>query len=313
MMEEIYLRLNYQKIHIGRRTIKTALAVIVSMVLVSFYGATTSKMIFAMLGAMGAMENSFYKSVEACLTQIVGMFFGAVIGVLLLLLPIHTLICVGIGIIFIITLYNVLQIHFSPVLPCMILVTLCTTPDIQPFLYAIGRLWDTVIGLGVGMFINVLVLPYDNSLKIRGTIEYLEKEVIAFLEDMFDGDNEYPDTVKMTKTIDDMGCQLGIYSKQWLPFKEKQNHKRLEVFRKCQGKARQLLAQMEVLCQMGTPGRLSEENRKRLKDSGAYIKDKRILDKETKPDVITNYHVSQILLLRQELIETLEEISSHGK
>lgn len=312
-MEDVHLKLNYQKIHIGRRTLKTALAVILSMVLVSFYGATTSKMLFAMLGAMGAMENSFFKSVEACLTQIVGMVLGAVIGVLLLLLPIHMLICVGIGIIFIITLYNVLQIRFSPVLPCMILVTLCTTPDIQPFLYAIGRLWDTVIGLGVGMLINVLVLPYDNSLKIRRTIEYLEKEVLAFLEDMFDGANEYPDTVKMTKTIDDMGCQLGIYSKQWLPFKEKQNHKRLEVFRKCQGKARQLLAQMEVLCQMGTPGRLSEENRKRLKDCGAYIKDKRILDEETEPDVITNYHVSQILLLRQELIETLEEISSHGK
>ncbi len=304
------MRLKYQKIHIGRRTIKTALAVIVSMLIVSVYGATTSKMIFAMLGAMGAMEPSFQKSVEACLTQIIGMFFGAIAGVLLLLLPINTLICVGVGIIFVITLYNVLQIRFSPVLPCMIIVTLCTTPDIQPFTYAVGRLWDTVIGLGVGMLINILVLPYDNSLKIHSTIEYLQKEVIAFLEDMFDGDNEYPDTGKMTRTIDDMGCQLGIYSKQWLPFKEKQNHKRLEIFLKCQGKARQLLAQMEVLCRMGCPGRLDEESRKRLKDSGAQIKDDRVLDEVQEIDVITNYHVKQILLLRQELIETLEEISS---
>lgn len=313
MMEEIPLKLKYQRIHIGRRTIKTALAVIISMVIVSFYGATTSKMLFAMLGAMGAMEPSFQKSVEACLTQIVGMIFGALAGVLLLFLPINTLICVGIGIIFIITLYNVLQIRFSPVLPCMIIVTLCTTPDISPLAYAVGRLWDTVIGLGVGMLINVLILPYDNSLKIQSAIEYLEKEVIAFLEDMFDGDNEYPNTVKMTKTIDDMGCQLGIYSKQWLPFKEKQNHKRLEIFQKCQGKARQLLAQMEVLCRMGCPGRLNEENRKRLRDSGAQIKDNRILDEMQEIDVITNYHVNQILVLRQELMETLEELSSQGK
>uniref|UniRef100_UPI0040569B08 FUSC family protein n=1 Tax=Agathobacter sp. TaxID=2021311 RepID=UPI0040569B08 len=307
------MRLKYQRIHIGRRTVKTALAVIVSMVIVSFYGATTSKMIFAMLGAMGAMEPSFQKSVEACLTQIVGMTFGVLAGVLLLSLPIHTLICVGIGIIAVITLYNVLQIRFSPVLPCMIIVTLCTTPDIQPFTYAIGRLWDTVIGLGVGMLINVLVLPYDNSLKIHNTIAYLEKEVIIFLEDMFDGDTDYPNTMKMTRTIDDMGCQLGIYSRQWMPFKEKQNHRRLEVFRKCQGKARQLLAQMEVLCRMDAPGRLSEESRKFLKESGAEIKDKRVPEEMTEIDVITNYHVKQILALRKELMETLEEISAQGK
>ncbi|MBR4027175.1 MAG: FUSC family protein [Lachnospiraceae bacterium] len=307
------MKLKYQKIHIGRRTIKTAFAVIVSLIIVSFYGATTSKMIFAMLGAMGAMEPTFQKSVEACLTQIVGMICGVIVSVLLLSLPIHWLVCVGIGIVFIITFYNVFQIHFSPGLPCMIIVTLCTTPDIQPFTYAVGRLWDTAIGLSVGMLINILVLPYDNSLKIKKTIEYLEKEVIAFLEDMFDGDNEYPDTVKMTRTIDDMGSQLGIYSTQWLPFKERQNHQRLAMFQKCQGQARQLLAQMEVLSRMNGPGRLSEENRKFLKDSGAEIKDKRVLDEVLQKDIITNYHVEQILTLRKELMETLEEVSENMK
>ena len=44
----------------------------------------------------------------------------------------------------------------------------------------------------------------------------MEKEVIEFLEDMFDGDKEYPDTEKMRQTINDMVGQLGIYSKQWL-------------------------------------------------------------------------------------------------
>ena len=302
------MRLKYKKIHIGRRTIKTALAVIVSMMIVSAYGATTSKMIFAMLGAMGAMETSFQKSLEACLTQIIGMIFGVIAGVILLSLPIHWLVCVGIGIVFIITLYNVFQIRFSPSLPCLIIVTLCTTPDIQPFTYAIGRLWDTAIGLGVGMLINVLIFPYDNSLKIRSTLEYLEKEVIVFLEEMFDGDLDYPNTVKMTKIIDDMGSQLGIYSNQWMPFQGKTSQLRLEIFQKCQGQARQLLAQMEVLCRMDNLGRLTEENRKRLKESGAVIVDPRVLDEIQEKDVITNYHVGQILSLRQELIQTLEEM-----
>lgn len=302
------MKINYKRIHIGRRTFKTALAVIISLIIVSFYGATTSKMIFAMLGAMSAMEVSFQKSVESCLTQFVGMFFGVIAGVMLRSLPINALVCVGIGIIFIITLYNVLQIRFSPTLPCLMIVTICMTADIQPFTYAMGRLWDTAIGLAVGMIINVLVLPYDNSLKIRQTIEYLEKEVIVFLEDMFDGDKDIPDTMKMRNTIDDMASQLGIYSKQWLPFSVKQDKQKLEVFLKCQNKARELLAQMEVLHQMERTGRLDIDIRKRLEECNANIRDKRQIQRYDEVDIITNYHVGQILELRQELIETLEQI-----
>ena len=304
------MRLKYKRIHIGRRTLKTALAVIVSLIVVSSYGTTTSKMIFGMLGAMGAMENTFQKSLESCLTQVVGMFFGVIAGILLGSLPIHPLICIGIGIIFMITMYNVLQIHFSPVLPCMIIVMVCTTPDISPVTYAVGRLWDTAIGLSIGMMINVLVLPYDNSLKIRQAVEYLQKEVIAFLEEMFDGDNDYPDTEKMIQIIDDMGSQLGIYSQQWLLFQVKKDKNKLEIFKRCQQKSRQLLAQMEVLHQMEKVGRLSEESKRRLKSKGINIKDERVIDTEDENDIITNYHIQQILSLRQELIKDMESLSS---
>lgn len=306
------MKINYKRIHIGRRTFKTALAVSISLIIVSAYGATTSKMIFAMLGAMGAMEVTFRKSLESCLTQFAGVFFGVIVGVLLRSLPINSVFGVGIGIIVIITLYNVCQIRFSPSLPCLMIVTICTTADIQPFTYAVGRLWDTAIGLAVGMLINVLVLPYDNSLKIRQTIEYLEKEVIEFLEDMFDGDNEYPDTVKMRRTIDDMAGQLGIYSKQWIPFHVKADKRKLEIFLKCESKSRELMAQMEVLSQMKHLGKLDSDIRKRLQDCGAEIRDQRRIVRYEEEDIITNYHVEQILNLREELIATIGEISKNS-
>ena len=67
----------------------------------------------------------------------------------------------------------------------------------------------------------------------------------------------------------------------------------------------ELVAQMEVLCRMEYPGRLNDQNRKRLKECGAEIKDERLIDVEQEFDIITNYHVSQILTLRQELIDVL--------
>lgn len=312
------MKFDYKKIHVGRRTLKTAAAVIISIVAVSFYGVSASKMTFAMLGAMSAMENSFQRSIMNCMTQIVGMICGAAAGLLLLQLPVHWLVCVGIGIVFVITLYNVFRVPYSPGLPCLIILTVCTTSDLQPFAYAMERLWDTAIGLGVGMLINVLILPYDNSIKIRNSIEYLKEEVITFLADMFDGDNQYPDTDKLTTTITEMAGQLGILSEQWFPLRRAQNARRLSVLQDCEGKARQLLSHMEVLSRMPELGCLSEENCKRLEACGAKISVKcivrpvknnevqeNVFDKMRAIDVITNYHVAEILQLRQELMEDL--------
>lgn len=305
------MKINYKRIHVGRRTIKTALAVMLSLIIVSMFGtsAATSKMVFAMLGAMAAMENTFKQSLEACMTQIVGMLLGALVAAMVSFLPIHSMLMVGVGVVVLIVLYNVMGIHYSPNLPCLVVLMSCMNADVYPFEYALGRLWDTAIGLSIGMIINVLVLPYDNSLKIRQTIEYLEEEVIEFLEDMFDGDKDYPDTEKMRDTINDMASQLGIYSKQWIPFHVKNDKAKLRVFEQCQNKSRELLAQMEVLHQLEKPGRLDPDIRKRLEKSGADIRDRRKIIRYEEEDIITNYHVGKILDLRDELIETIEQLT----
>lgn len=293
------------KLHIGLRTLKTTAAVIIAMLIVDALGATSSKLIFAMLGAMAAVQPTFKESIESCLAQIIGVVFGALAGVLLLALKLPPLVTTGIGIILVITLYNALHIRFSPSLPCFIVVMLCTSQDINPIIYAGGRVWDTAIGLGVGMLINMLIFPYDNSRQIRQTAESLDKELISFLENMFDGDNILPDSKEIQHTIDTMAQQLKIFSNQRLLLRLRRQQAELDKYYGCQQKARALVAQMEVLCAMGYPGRLNEENRRRLKACGANIKDERILDSVTERDIVTNYHISQILTFRRELLDFL--------
>ena len=169
-----------ERIRIGPRTIKTAAAVIIAMVIVHFYGTTASRMTFAMLGAMAAVEQTFKDSLRSCMAQIVGVVFGSIVGVVLLAIPMHDLLRTGIGIVLSITLYNTFRIRFSPSLPCLIVLTLCITPDITPLSYAAGRIWDTAIGLAVGFAINTLVLPYDNSRQIRDTVESLDRSCCGF-------------------------------------------------------------------------------------------------------------------------------------
>lgn len=297
---------HFSRIRIGLRTVKTVAAVIISMLVVDRFGTTTSPLIFAMLGAMAVVQPSFKESLESFLTQIVGTLFGALIGSILLPVTIHPLVSIGIGIILVITLYNCFHIHYSPSLPCLILVIIFTTGQTQPMLYAFQRVWDTTIGMVVGMLINTLVFPYDNSNRIRATAQSLDREVIHFLEDMFDGDDKLPDVDVMIAKIDELSRELTIFENQKFLRDSRRQQRQLQTFKACAGKARQLIAHMEVLCHMGHAGHLSKATLKRLKDCGANIQDDRIVDAIQSTDIVANYHVAKILTLREELLEALE-------
>ena len=291
---------------VGLRTIKTAAAIIIALAIVSRYGASSAKLIFAMLGAMSAVQPTFRASLDACLTQIVGVSFGAVMGLLLRELPISYLTAIGIGVIIIITVYNSLHVTLSPSLPSFILVMVCTTADLSPLSYALGRIWDTAIGLGVGIVVDVLVFPYDNSRKIQGALEGLDRDVLRFLEEIFDGDDVLPDGEALAGKLSAMEKQLAIFSKQKLFFHLGRQKRELARFRSCDRMAKELVCHMEALCLLERPGRLTEENRRRLAAAGAEIRDGRPLDSVMELDVVTNYHVGQLLTLRQELLQELE-------
>ncbi len=296
----------FPKIHIGLRTVKTALAVIIALLITESLGTTDSKVIFAMLGAMAAVQPTFKESLESALSDLIGIVFGAVVSVLLTALRLPSLVAIGIGIVLVITLYNVLQIRYSPGLPIFILVLVCTTSGIQPVSYALGRIWDTAIGVAVGMLINMLVFPYDNSRRIRDIAYSLEKELIHFLEDYFDGDDILPDARQMRQGIQNLERQLFLFSNQRLLHRLRRQSRELAVFQACEEKAQSLITHMEVLSALKTPGRLNAENRAWLEECGANIRDQRPLKKPTDQDIVTNYHVSQLLTLRSELLEVLE-------
>ncbi len=300
------MRIIRTRVKVGLRTVKTAAAVIIAMLVVELLGTTSSKLIFAMLGAMTAVQPTFKESLEASLAQIIGVIFGALAGVLLMLLPLSPLIAIGIGIVLVITLYNLLRIQSSPSLPCLILVMLCTGSETQPLLYAVGRIWDTAIGLAIGMAINMLVFPYDNSRQIRSTAESLDRELLSFLENMFDGDDVLPDADEMVRKIDNMAAQLKIFSNQRLLLHLRRQQEELERFRLCEGKARELVARMEVLSRMEQPGLLNDENRRQLRSCGANIRDERTPEPALERDIVTNYHVAQILMLRSQLLSVLK-------
>ena len=301
------MKLSRIRLPIGMRTVKTVISVIISMFIVDAFGMTDSRLIFAMLGATAAMQPTFRESLTSCMEQITGVLFGAAAGLVLRHLPLPMLVNTGLGIVLSITLYNALRFHFSPSMPIFMIVLLCTTPDIEAIPYAVGRIWDSAIGLGIGMLINTLIFPYDNSRQIRATVESLDKELITFLEELFDGDDIHPNAEKIASKADDIARQLQIFSSQLLFLNRRRQTKELAAFTLCSEKAEQLLSHLSVLHHIGRPGCLSPDNRRRLVEHGAHIGGSETPDCDLELNIVTNYHVTMVLTLRQELLDALGE------
>ena len=293
------------RFRIGMRTIKTVLAVIIAMLLVETNISSYSHLSLAMLGAVAAVQPSFKESIDSSRAQIVGTITGGIVGSLLLLTPLPTIVITGIAVVVVITVYNLFHINYAPSLPILVVVILCTTPDEQPFVYAAARLWDTVIGIAVGLVINTLVFPYDNSRQIRFAMESLDKMLLRFLEEMFDGDDTLPDADNMESQVDAMERMLKIFSQQRLFSHLNTQRQEVAMFRICEGKAKALVARTQLLARMGTPGHLSQETYDRLIDAGANIKDLPHVGDFDERDIVINYHVKQILSLRRDLLDAL--------
>lgn len=299
-------RLSKWKIPVGMRTVKTALSVILALLVVDQYGASPSKVVFATIGAISAVAPTFTASLQACLTQICGVSVGVLLALLMMVLNVPDMVAVGIGIILILTVYQYFRLKLVPVLPCLVLVNICLNPEVEAFAYSTGRIWDTAIGLGIGMIVNTLIFPYDNSRKIRQTMVGLDRDLILFLEDMFDGDSRLPETAGLETKIDALEGQLVLFSEQRL-LRRKRQKRVLMQLRSCEDTAQELLVELETLRNMEHLGCLNEENRKALGALGAKVGQQCLVSQHSVEDTVVNYHVARVLRLREELKQNLAE------
>lgn len=292
-------------IPIGLRTLKTALAVSISILLVEQYGTSAAGILFAVMGAFSAMEPTVKASLRGCIAQITGVVVGVILSLLMRGLAIPGVVAAGVGIVFVMVLYQLFHIRSSPVLPCLILVTICTDPALGAVSYGAARIWNTAIGLVVGMLINLLIFPYDNSAKIQQTMMSLDDDLILFLKDMFDGDEHLPETQEMDQKMDVLEAQLKLFADQRL-LRRRRQRRLLQQLRTCEDTAQALLLEVQILRNIEHPGRLNQDNRAALQALGATITPESSENRFSIKDLVVNYHVARVLELRDELKKELE-------
>lgn len=145
---------------IGMRSVKTALAVILSIVISK--ALHSEYPFFAAIAAVISMESTVTSSFNTGRNRIMGTLVGAGTGLLFALIrPDDALLC-GLGVIVIIFVSNMMQWkHSIAIATIVFLSVMLNLGGDSPWIYGVNRIEDTLLGISVALAVNYLVFPYN--------------------------------------------------------------------------------------------------------------------------------------------------------
>lgn len=168
--------------HVGMRTIKTAVAVMISYLVFVPFGLLYNENypgVFAYIGPLYSciacivcMQGSLEQTLQSGLSRFMGVLIGGVLGILLLLLePIMEirvikalllgLVCVA-GIWICMLLKRPAACAMACIVPCVMVISGNVT-GIDRYYYAIARVVETVVGVTVAFLINALLPTHTHN------------------------------------------------------------------------------------------------------------------------------------------------------
>lgn len=278
--------------HIGLRTIKTAIAVALALLIADLRGSPAA--IFAAIGAIVAMNRTLGDAVQSCLTQFFGILLGAGFGsIMVLVFNNFRYPGIAIGIIGLILLCVKLKLQFAVPLACIVFVSICLSPAEEALFYGLNRLIDTSIGLGVALIINIILKPYKNHKKIRNLFLHYLQVLPGYINTrVIEG--QYPDLTPLYQQISQISEELLVFEKQNL-FRMEDHAEQAVFFRGCEQLAQSLLQELVALCGMGEEINLYEKNTKRFHIIGLAEVQGIKKESQKEEDIVSNYHLSNFL------------------
>lgn len=153
----------------GMRNIKTALCVLICLVI--NYVIREEIVLYSSVAAIVCMQSTIENTLTISLNRLVGTAIGGAAGIVLIPFvenaQLHFIyfILMPIGIIFIIYLCNLIKMPGSAVICAIVYISVVATPltpsttTSNPYLLALYRIIDTVIGIVVAMVVNRYIAP----------------------------------------------------------------------------------------------------------------------------------------------------------
>lgn len=288
----------------GLRTLKTALSVALSVLLVRFFSTEADAMFYAALGGLVAMDTTFRRSLKQGLTQFIGVLLGTAAGYFAhFFFPLIPFWSVGLGVLALILLCNGFKISYSISLCCIVFLSACSYGSDDLLHDAFVRIVYTALGLGVALVINTSFRPYNNKNRIIRLLMELQGQFPSLLEKILVQEH-YPDTQKLIVLLRRIDNEIDLYQSQRF-FHRKHNAEALVCG--CRQLGERMVAELEVICGMDTLGDLASDNAEKLEALGipvSHLQPRKCTRRDT---IVMNYHLEKLLLAYEYLEAFLKE------
>lgn len=284
------------KFRIGLRTVKTALAVALSLLAARLLGSTLP--IFAAIGAISVMSRTLTDTLQECLTQLAGTLVGFMIASLfVLILPTPSFfLWMGLGTLVVILLCIRLKLNFAIPLACIVFADICLySGDGAPVLYGFHRFTDTVVGLVVALIVNMTIKPYNNGEQIKRMLLHIQQSFPEYLsERVLLG--HYAELSPLSTSLRRLDEELRIFERQILPNK-KEHGQQATYLRGCQQLTRRMFEELTALCTMDVPGAPDADSLVRLAALGLTMPEQLPLPSHysAEDNIVLNYHLRTLL------------------
>lgn len=172
---------DFVKMRIGLRTVKTALAVTLSLFIANILKLESP--FFAGIAAIITMQITVSESFTVGRNRMLGTFLGALLGLLYSLLNIDNLIVIGIIIVFIISFCNKFNWNNSISITAIVFLSIVLDKSEGDALtYCFNRILDTFIGIATGVLINYLIYPFNMRKKIHTYSIKLTDDILSIVK-----------------------------------------------------------------------------------------------------------------------------------
>lgn len=167
---------------IGLRTVKTAIAVTLSVILAKIFNFQYP--FFIGMTAIISMDKTMTNSLKMGRNRVFGTFLGACIGIALSSIDRGNALLCGLGVIILIQVCNYLKLQGAITIGGIVMIAIMVHTDKTPLYYGFYRTMDTLIGASISFIVNMTIFPYSTLDRLNQTSDLLWKEMDSIINEL---------------------------------------------------------------------------------------------------------------------------------
>lgn len=293
---------------IGKRMLKTSLAVFLCIIISNFLNVNP---FYACIAAVISMESTFTNSYRSGLNRMLGTILGALVGLIMSLISPENPFLAAVGVVIIIYVCNYFKWNKSIVIGCTVFFVIMTNlQGRQPVTYSIFRALDTLFGIIVAIGVNRFVFPpriwekfnmeYN---EVNDSINILCKRILLY--------GEKVDTKNLKIMCRNLVADLNLYKDEKGYFK-RVDEERFQCYYEFINNVNEIVLYMDILNEFEGSRMLNKDNLEKIskiygKEVTLEVKEelaesiqgnsecKVAVDLDFEDKAIFNYHINKIV------------------